>query len=43
MTKTLIQCSDSVAFNTGEKEKAWYRSDDRELELFMFKAYRDWY
>lgn len=33
---------DSVAFNTGIEENSWYRSDDRELELFMFKAYRDW-
>lgn len=33
---------DSVAFNTGIDERKWYRSGDRQLELFMFKAYRDW-
>lgn len=33
---------DSVAFNTNSAERKWYRSDDRELEVFMFKTYRDW-
>lgn len=33
---------DSVSFNTHYSQKKWYRTDDRELELFMFKSYRDW-
>lgn len=33
---------DSVAFNTNSADRKWYRSDDRELEIFMFKTYRDW-
>lgn len=33
---------DSVSFNTHSSEKKWYRTDERSLELFMFKSYRNW-
>lgn len=33
---------DSVAFNTHDSQKKWWRSGERSLELFMFKKYRNW-
>lgn len=33
---------DSVSFNTHDSQKKWYRSDERSLELYMFKTYREW-
>ncbi len=33
---------DSVSFNTHYPEKQWWRSNERKLELFMFKTYRNW-
>lgn len=33
---------DSVAFNTHDSQKAWYRSEGRSLELLIMKSYRDW-
>ena len=33
---------DSVAFDTHDSKKTWWRSDERSLELYMFKSYRNW-
>jgi len=33
---------DSVAFNTHDTSKKWYRGEDRKLELFICKNYREW-